>query len=83
MVAIAWGASYYSEVREESVENEDELNAGHCVEPSRGMQLCAVTAGASTVSRAAHPMLIRSCFLFRRPLQLEVVVDFMFSRRSG
>lgn len=76
-------ALYYSEVRGESVENEDALNAGHCVEPLREMQLCAVAAGASITRRAAHLMIIRSLFLFRRPRRLETVVDFMFARRTG
>lgn len=77
------GASYYSEVRDGSVENEDALNAGHCIEPLRGMQLCAVAVGASTTRRAAHLMLTGSLFLFRRPRRLETVVDFMFARIAG
>lgn len=31
------------------MEKEDELKAGHCVEPCRGMQLCAAAAGINNV----------------------------------
>ena len=37
--------AYYNEVRDESVEKEDLLKAGHCVEPFKGMHDCAVAAG--------------------------------------
>ena len=40
-----------------SVENEDALKAGHCVEPFRGMQLCGAAAGinkAMAVRRAVE-----------------------------
>ncbi len=36
---------YYREERDESVEKDDVLKAEHCVEPFRGMQLCAAAAG--------------------------------------
>jgi hypothetical protein len=65
------------------VENEDALNAGHCVEPLREMQLCAVAAGASTVRRAAHLKLSRCLFSFGRWVRLEVDVDIIIERSSG
>lgn len=58
-MAIAIGGSYYNDVREESVEKDDVLNAGHCVESFKGMQLCAVALGAvaaSAVRRVAQLM---------------------------
>lgn len=65
------------------MENEDALNAGHCVEPLREMQLCAVEAGASTVRRAAHLKLSRCLFSFGRWVRLEVDVDIIIERSSG
>ncbi len=65
------------------MENEDALNAGHCVEPLREMQLCAVAAGASTVRRAAHLKLSRCLFSFGRWVRLEVDVDIIIERSSG
>ena len=38
--------SYYNPVSWVSVDIEDALNAGHSVDPERGIQLCAETVGA-------------------------------------
>lgn len=80
------GKSYYREVREDSVETEDVLNAGHCVEPFKETQLCAVTAGAVTTSavrRAAHLMLSSSLFPFGRSLLLVPDAGSMVGRSNG
>ena len=60
------GLTYKKETRAESVEIEDTLKAGHCVEPERGMQLCAEVKGIddATIVRASTILLDFLCFLF-------------------
>lgn len=63
---VTFRQSYYKEVSDEPVEIEDVLKAGHCVEPLRGMQLCAKAGGsvvASTVKTVMDPMFTISLFL--------------------
>ena len=48
-------SSYYSPTREESVEMEEALKAGHVLEPDRDMQFCAEVIevdNASSVNRS-------------------------------
>ena len=47
-MAYRWGP-YYSEERLESVEMDEVLKAGHCVEPCKGMQLWAAATGINNV----------------------------------
>ena len=59
VIAIGIGLSHNNEETVESVENEEALKAGHCVDPFRGMQLWAAAAGmivktATTVRRAVE-----------------------------
>ena len=58
--------NYKRETRAESVEIEDTLKAGHCVEPERGMQLCAEMQGIddATIVRANIMLLEFLSFLF-------------------
>lgn len=58
MSAVASGPwvkhqTYYCAMRPESVEMDDWLKAGHCVDPDKGIQFCAIATGvtASAASR--------------------------------
>ena len=42
------------EIRDESVEIEDALNAGHCVEPVSDMQFCALDTGSVAAINASR-----------------------------
>lgn len=76
--AVALGA-YNNEDRVESVEMEDALKAGHCVEPVRGMQLCGVAAGmnnAMAVRRAVEASDAISCALTVPQRELKINEGF-------
>ena len=53
------------------MEKEDVLKAGHCVEPFRGMQLCAATAGINNprALRRAAEASGAICFALAVPLR--------------
>lgn len=82
---FVWSRPYYNEVRVESVEKEDVLNAEHCVEPLRATQLCAVAVGvivASATRRAADFMPPISLLLIGRSLRQGLDERFMVARKQ-
>ena len=57
--------SYYFAVKADPVETEEELNAGHCVDPERDMQLWADAMGIADVINAnIISDFVFFCFLF-------------------
>lgn len=77
------GRAYKKLISVESVEMEDVLKAGHCVEPFRGMQVCAIVAGSkepSTTRSAAYPVI--PIFLFLAGYTLCAGSDDVFTLRA-
>ena len=48
----------------EPVENEDSPNAGHCVEPLKGMQPCAIAVGIPEARRVRKTVNLLAATLF-------------------
>lgn len=68
------------------MENEDVLKAGHCVEPVKGIQLCAAVAGinhATAVRRAVEASWAISFALAFPPRDLKINEGFQNAQWFG
>ena len=71
--------TYYNPVSWVFVEIDDALNAGHSVDPERGIQLCAKTVGAAEASneKIIASFIVVLCVLCRRERFLRRATAFM------